>query len=99
MAQIHPEVLGGRFKHDDIYAGENPMDPRARMKGHPTSPGYRDAYVARAGDPGAADGTPGVPRVQPTPQSGTHGAPGPMGNPMQPHTLYDGPTDLPNGVR
>lgn len=68
------------------------LNPRQLMKGHPTAPGPRDEYIPRHGRRDAADGTPGIPRVQPSPMSQGPGKPGttPTG-PLQPETVYDGP--------
>lgn len=45
------------------------------MHGHPTAPGFRDPQTPRAGVV-AMDGTPGVPRLRPRPESSTFGIPG-----------------------
>jgi hypothetical protein len=64
--------------------------PEAR-KGHPTAPGLRDEYVARRGSASVADGSPGVPRLQPTPSSQGPGLPGPTpSGPLQPDVFYEG---------
>jgi hypothetical protein len=93
--RTYPHISPTRgFIHDD-----EPLPARERMHGHPTSPGARDGYAARVGSPDFADGTPGLPRVQPTPMTHTGGTPGSMPGPKEIEVFYDGPTDLPNGAR
>jgi hypothetical protein len=71
------------------------LSPRhIQMRGHPTAPGLRDPYVARMGEEEFADGQPGVPRVQPTPESQAFGVPWQTNGPMQVNTKYDGPHDF-----
>lgn len=59
-------------------------------RGHPTASGPNEEYVARRGGPSPGNGQPGVPRLQPRPESKGPGVPGqtPAG-PLQPGVFYD----------
>lgn len=88
---IHPER---GFLHDD-----EPLPAKELMRGHATVPGPRDPYSIPEGIADFADGTPGIPRIWPTPMSQGPGTPGPTpGGPSRgAPTHYDGPTDMKNG--
>lgn len=81
MARKYPYANDGGFKHD-----ETPIPERELFRGHPTSPGPRDKYVAKAGRSDVDDGTPGVPRLWPTPFTHT-------GQPREIEVWYDGPSE------
>lgn len=81
MARKYPHITTRGFIHP-----EEDRSQRELYRGHPTSPGPRDAYVAKAGRQDVADGSPGVPRIWPTPYTHSDAA----GKEIE--VWYDGPT-------
>ena len=62
---------------------EPELTGRELMRGHSTAPGPRDDYEIPAGDARFADGTPGEPRLRPTPMTHGPGVPGTSPGPKE----------------